>query len=155
MLDEGKKKLVQKGFSDDCVKYQLGNALMLPYQNNFFDIYTVSFGLRNMVDFQKALCEANRVLKQKGRIFIMDLSRIQNPTFKAAYDFYTLRLFGPISKFLFEESKQKHYQYLGESAPTFLSQEELREYMVRAGFKGVDYMNLNNGIVCIHKGTKE
>jgi demethylmenaquinone methyltransferase/2-methoxy-6-polyprenyl-1,4-benzoquinol methylase len=154
MLDEGKKKLDEKGYSEAAIKYQLGNALTLPYPNNHFDIYTVSFGLRNMVDFQKALNEAYRVLKQSGRIYILDLSRIQNPTFKALYDLYTLKLFGPISKMLFEESKQKHYQYLGESAPTFLNQEELRSYMVKAGFTKVDYRNLNNGIVCLHQGIK-
>ena len=122
--------------------------------DNHFDIYAVSFGLRNMVNYQAALNEAYRVLKPNGKIIILDLSRIQNPTFKGLYDFYTLKLFEPLTKVLFEESKRHHYKYLGESAPTFLNQEELRLYLGKARFTKIKYRSLNCGITCIHSAEK-
>ena len=80
MLLVGKNKL--KHFKN--IHWNLASAEKLPFKNESFDIYTISFGLRNVGDINKSLKEANRVLKTGGRFFCLEFSKIENEFLKTS-----------------------------------------------------------------------
>jgi ubiquinone/menaquinone biosynthesis methyltransferase len=80
MLKVGQNRAQQLGLNDDkLIEWVLGDAMSLPFEDNSFDAYTVGFGIRNVVNIDKALLEANRVLK-KGAIFLcLEFTQLKNP----------------------------------------------------------------------------
>ena len=82
MLDEGQKRANQMGLSKDVIEFVCANAEQLPFEDNTFDAYTISFGLRNVPRTRKALEEALRVLKPGGRFMCLEFSKVQNPVFR-------------------------------------------------------------------------
>lgn len=52
-------------------RFNLGSALCLPFPDESFDIVSFWNVLEHIPDYKKAILEANRVLKTKGRIFII------------------------------------------------------------------------------------
>jgi ubiquinone/menaquinone biosynthesis methyltransferase len=80
MLKVGQNRAQQLGLNDEnLIEWVLGDAMCLPFEDNSFDAYTVGFGIRNVVNIEEALLEANRVLK-KGAIFLcLEFSQLKNP----------------------------------------------------------------------------
>ena len=52
----------------------IADALQLPFENASFDGVTVAFGLRNMADWDRALAEMSRVLRDRGHLLVLDFS---------------------------------------------------------------------------------
>ncbi len=147
MVQKGKEKL--NGFKN--VKWVIASAENLPLPKNFFDFYTISFGLRNTKNLNKALSEAYRVLKPGGRFMCLEFSKIQNSGLNKIYKNYS-KLIPSIGKLVVGE---KHpYEYLVKSIEDFLNQEELLDLMKKSGFQKSSYRNLSGGIVSIHSGWK-
>ena len=116
-----------------------------------FDFYTISFGLRNTKNLNKALSEAFRVLKPGGRFLCLEFSKIQNSNLNYIYKNYS-KLIPSIGKFVIGEKKP--YEYLIKSIENFINQEELKYLMKKNGFENCTYRNLSGGIVSIHSGWK-
>ena len=74
MIEKGKKRL--RGYKK--IKWVVSEAEKLPFKNDTFDFYTISFGLRNTKNLDKSLSEAYRVLKPGGRYMCLEFSKIQN-----------------------------------------------------------------------------
>ena len=147
MIQKGKEKL--NGFKN--LKWVIASAEKLPLPKNFFDFYTISFGLRNTKNLNKALSEAYRVLKPGGRFLCLEFSKIQNPGLNKIYKNYS-KLIPSIGKLVVGE---KHpYEYLVKSIEDFLNQEELLDLMKKSGFQKSSYRNLSGGVVSIHSGWK-
>ena len=147
MIKKGTGKL--KKFKN--VNWIKGTAEKLPLADNMFDFYTISFGLRNTKDLNKALTEAYRVLKPGGRYFCLEFSKIQNSDLDFIYKNYS-KLIPKIGKFIVGEKEP--YEYLVKSIANFLNQEELIDLMKKNGFEKNSYRNLSGGIVSIHSGWK-
>lgn len=80
MLEEGKKRCDKFGYTDNSsIDWVVGDAMKLPFENNSFDCLTIAFGIRNVVDIEKALSEAHRVLKPGGVFACLEFSRVTNP----------------------------------------------------------------------------
>lgn len=80
MLQVGQQRSDQLGYSNRArIEWVEGDAQKLPFGDNSFDAYTIAFGIRNVVDVQKALNEAYRVLKPGGIFTCLEFSKIQNP----------------------------------------------------------------------------
>jgi ubiquinone/menaquinone biosynthesis methyltransferase len=130
-----------------------GNAQDLKnFQDNTFDLYTIAFGLRNVTDVDKALQEAQRVLKPGGRYMCLEFSQVPNKYFRAIYDYYSFHVIPSLGQVVAND--RASYQYLVESIRKFANQEELAARMERAGMESVKYTNLSGGIVAIHEGWK-
>ena len=147
MIKKGKEKLNK--FKN--LNWVIAQAEKLPFKDNSFDFYTISFGLRNTKDINKALREAYRVLKPGGRYFCLEFSKINNDSLNFIYKRYS-KLIPSLGK-LFVGQKEP-YEYLIKSIENFVNQEELLNLMKINNFKKCKYRNLSGGIVSIHSGWK-
>ncbi len=147
MIGQGKQKL--SNYKN--VKWVISPAEKLPITDNFFDYYTISFGLRNTKNLNKALSEAYRVLKPGGRYLCLEFSKIQNSNLDFIYKNYS-KLIPIIGQFVVGEKEP--YEYLIKSIEQFINQDELIELMEKNNFQKCSYRNLSGGIVSIHSGWK-
>ncbi len=147
MIEKGKSKL--KDFKN--LKWIIASAEDLPIAESLFDFYTISFGLRNTKNLNKALGEAYRVLKPGGRFLCLEFSKIQNTSLNFIYKNYS-KLIPSIGKLVV--GKKEPYEYLVKSIENFINQEELIDLMEKNGFEKCTYRNLSGGIVSIHSGWK-
>ena len=147
MISKGKEKLSK--FKN--INWIISPAEKIPLSDNLFDFYTISFGLRNTANIDKALSEAYRVLKPGGRFLCLEFSKIQNTNLETLYKNYS-KLIPSVGKFVVGEKQP--YEYLVKSIENFLNQEELIDAMVKNNFKKCTYRNLSGGIVSIHSGWK-
>ena len=147
MINKGKVKL--KHYKN--LKWIIASAEKLPLQDNLFDFYTISFGLRNTKKLDKSLAEAYRVLKPGGRFLCLEFSKIQNSNLDFIYKNYS-KIIPTIGKFVV--GKEQPYEYLIKSIENFINQDELIDLMIKKNFKKCSYRNLSGGIVSIHSGWK-
>ena len=147
MLSEGKKKL--KKYKN--IKWINAPAEKIPVEDNTFDYYSISYGIRNVSDINSVLKEALRVLKPGGRFMCLEFSKIDNELLNYLYKQYskTIPLLG---KFIV--GSDEPYKYLVESIEKFYNQQQLAELILNNGFSKVEYRNLSNGISAIHSGWK-
>lgn len=148
MLDEGAKRFA--GRTD--LEWVCADAEALPFDDNTFDVYTISFGLRNVARPAQALAEAHRVLKPGGRFFCLEFSRVVIPVFDRIYDAYSFNVIPALGGLIAND--RDSYQYLVESIRRFPNQSHLEDMMRTNGFKRVTHRNCSGGIAAIHKGVK-
>ena len=147
MLDLNKKKLR----SNARVKWVCGNAEKLPFKKNYFDYYTISFGIRNINNINNALEEAYRVLKPGGRFLCLEFSKVENEILNKFYKTYSKSI-PKIGKFVI--GKSEPYEYLINSIEKFYSQDVFFTQIKKQNFANVSYRNLSGGIVAIHSAWK-
>jgi len=145
MIEQGRKQ-------NKNIKFVQGDALKLPFEDNFFDVTTISFGLRNTSNTDKALKEALRVTKDGGRIVVAEFSHPVNSIFKKIYLNYLMRALPVIVKKI--SKNPDAYIYLAESIRAWPDQAELASIMRDSGFKSVAWQDLTFGIVAVHIGYK-
>ncbi len=151
MLEEGRIKAFDKNNFKN-ISWECGPAEKLPFKDNSFDVYTVSFGLRNITEKETALAEGYRVLKPGGTLLCLEFSQVDSHTLQKIYDFYSLKVIPLMGKVVANDGDS--YKYLVESIRRFPDQETLKGMIETAGFTNVVYKNLNKGIVAIHQGWK-
>ena len=147
MINKGKEKLIR--FKN--LRWLISSAENLPLNNNMFDFYTISFGLRNTKNIKKSLNEAYRVLKPGGRFLCLEFSKINNSNINTLYKNYS-KLIPKIGEIIIGEKKP--YEYLIKSIKEFAYQDELISLMKKNKFEKCEYINLSGGIVAIHSGWK-
>jgi demethylmenaquinone methyltransferase/2-methoxy-6-polyprenyl-1,4-benzoquinol methylase len=130
----------------------VGDAMALPFPDNTFDVYTISFGIRNVTRIPDALAEAHRVLRPGGRIMVLEFSQLPNAMMQKAYDLYSFNVIPKMGKLIANDAES--YQYLVESIRKFPDQETFAGMIREAGFANVKYRNLSMGIAALHSGWK-
>ncbi len=151
MLDEGRKRAEAERLQDK-LDWVCGDAMALPFEDNTFDAYTISFGIRNVTRIQDAIDEAYRVLKPGGRFLCLEFSTIPNPAMQWAYDRYSFNVIPPLGQVIAND--RDSYQYLVESIRKFPKQDEFAAMIRKGGFEQVKYRNLSLGIAALHSGWK-
>ncbi len=134
------------------IKFVQGDALNLPFEENVFDVTTISFGLRNTSNIDSALKDSLRVTKSGGKIVIAEFSHPSNSIFRFIYLNYLMKAIPIISKKI--SKNPDAYVYLAESIRAWPSQEGLASKMRDAGWKSVAWQDLTFGIVAVHIGFK-
>ena len=149
MLAIAKEKTVKE---NEKIPYIEGDGMNLAFETKTFDAVTIAFGLRNFSNWQDGLNELHRVLKQGGKLAILEFSAPIVPGFRQAFQFYFShvlpRIGGAVS------GSRGAYEYLPDSVSRFPDQKKLAAMMQEIGFKSVEYKNLTGGIAAIHTGTK-
>ena len=148
MLSTGRDRLLNKGLVLPTV---VCDAEKLPFPDNYFDVVSVAFGLRNMTHKDAALKEMKRVLKPRGKLLVLEFSKVAKPLEKA-YDWYSFNILPRLGQLVAGDADS--YRYLAESIRMHPGQEELKNMMKQAGFGHVDYHNLTAGVVALHVGIK-
>ena len=151
MMIEGKKKTIDLP-EESQINWVCGDAMRMPFSDSTFDVYTISFGIRNVTNISKTLSEAYRVLKPGGRLMILEFSSVNNDLISWIYDKYSFNIIPKLGEFV--SNDRESYQYLVESIRKFPNQEKFSEMIINEGFRKVKYRDLTFGIAALHSAWK-
>ncbi|UCC17752.1 MAG: ubiquinone/menaquinone biosynthesis methyltransferase [Dehalococcoidales bacterium] len=134
----------------------IGDASRLPFPNESFDCVGISFAFRNLTyknpKISDHLSEICRIIKPGGRFVIVESSQPKSSLIRALFHIY-LRFY--VANFGAVISGNKGaYNYLAESARRFFRPEEIKNMLIEAGFRNVDYQPLFFGAAGIHIAVK-
>ncbi len=151
MLDAGRARAEAEKLADR-LDWVAGDAMALPFPDGSFDVYTISFGIRNVTRPEDALAEAFRVLRPGGRLMVLEFSQLPDPGMQRLYDLYSFNVIPAMGKVI--AGDRESYQYLVESIRRFPDQESFAAMIRDAGFGQVKYRNLTMGVAALHSGWK-
>jgi len=134
------------------IPFVAGDAVALPFADASFDAVTISFGLRNVVEPQRALAELLRVTRPGGRVVVCEFSRPTLPAFRTVYTEYLMRALPVIARRV--ATNPEAYVYLAESIRAWPDQAGLAAWLRDAGWGGVAWKDLTGGIVALHRGVR-
>jgi demethylmenaquinone methyltransferase/2-methoxy-6-polyprenyl-1,4-benzoquinol methylase len=148
MLTVGRDRLIDQGSLLPCVQLDAEN---IPFPDSYFDLVTVSFGLRNMTHKEIALKEMCRVTRPGGKTMILEFSKPVQ-ILQPIYDWYSFKVLPWLGKQVARDSAS--YQYLAESIRMHPDQEVLKQMLLDAGFDQVEVHRMSGGIVALHMAYK-
>ena len=148
MLDLARVK-IDKVKAD--IELVAASAEELPFPAADFDLVTIAFGIRNVVDKKRALAEFNRVLKTGGRLAVLEFSQPDYAWLRTLYNFYFFKIL-PFIGGLF--ARRSAYQYLPDSVAKFPSRDEFVRWLKEAGFERCRYHSLTFGIATLYLAEK-
>lgn len=151
MLDVGKSRAVDKNLYQN-LNFVCCDGEDLTFDDNYFDYFTIAFGIRNFTNIDKALKEAYRVLKPGGKFICLEFSKVNDYFLQRIYDKYSFNVIPKIGQIVLNDKES--YQYLVESIRKFPSQDQFKKMIEEAGFKNANYQNLTAGVAAIHSGVK-
>ncbi len=151
MLAEGAARADAKLLGDK-VAWVVGDAMALPFEDASFDVYTISFGIRNVTRPEVALAEAFRVLRPGGRLMVLEFSQLPVPGLQNLYDLYSYNVIPAMGRLV--TGDRDSYQYLVESIRKFPDQKTFASMIETAGFEQVGFRNMTQGVACLHSGWK-
>ncbi|MFN8274212.1 MAG: bifunctional demethylmenaquinone methyltransferase/2-methoxy-6-polyprenyl-1,4-benzoquinol methylase UbiE [Flavobacteriaceae bacterium] len=152
MLDIGRQKVTNQNLSDK-IELILADSEDIPFEDNYFDAITVSFGIRNFEHLEKGLSEILRVLKPGGIFVILETSNPTKFPFKQGYQFYTRFILPLIGKIFSKD--ESAYGYLSESAAAFPFGEQLNNILRKIGFIEVVNRPQMFGAATIYSASKK
>ena len=126
----------------------LADAMKLPFADSSFDCVTISFGLRNLENCERALAEMSRVLRPGGHLLVLEFSLPRRSLMRAIYRFYLHQCVPLLGSFL--TKKKSAYDYLGESIEQFPSRGAMTKLIEASGFRGATHQPLSYGIATIY-----
>lgn len=149
MLDLAREKAASRGASG--VRFEWGDALQLPYEAGTFDAVTIGFGARNLSDLGLGLREMSRVLKEGGRLVILEITQPTRPPLSTFFSLWFDRVVPVLGAVA---GDQDAYSYLPESVRSFPNPRALAEKMDAAGLRDIRWTVLAGGIIAIHSGAR-
>ena len=152
MLEVGRKKVEEKKLSN-TIELVIGDSENMPFEDNYFDAITVSFGVRNFENLEKGFAEILRVLKPNGVFVILETSVPVKTPYKQGYHFYTKNILPIIGKLFSKDNSA--YGYLSESAAAFPYGEVLNNILRKIGFIDVVAMPQTFGVATIYSASKK
>jgi demethylmenaquinone methyltransferase/2-methoxy-6-polyprenyl-1,4-benzoquinol methylase len=151
MLNKAGEKIKRSGLSKQISLIE-ADVLNLPFKAGYFDVVSIGFGLRNLIDHRRGIVEAANMLKKGGRFFILEFSPPDNTVLGRAYTFYLKRMLPLIAR-IFGGSLEA-YRYLSSSIAAFIYPKQILNFMEEAGLKKVYYKKMCGGIVNLYSGEK-
>ena len=146
MLHVGNRRRPDLGFT-------AADAMRLPFADEVFDVVTVSFGLRNVLEPRAALVDFLRVARPGGRLVVCEFSQPVGRTFRRLYGEYLIQALPRVAERV--SSNPESYVYLAESIQAWPDQATLAERIEDAGWADVEWRNLSGGIVALHRARKD
>ena len=149
MLEIGRRKVGGR----ENITLTLADATHLPYADRCFDVVTAAFGVRNFEDIPLGIKEMKRVLKDDGKIFILDFSTPSRFPIKQLYRFYFNNIIPIIGRTVSKDAKA--YRYLPESVDSFPQGGSFVGLMEQAGMVDVGYKSMTFGIATLYWGRRK
>jgi demethylmenaquinone methyltransferase/2-methoxy-6-polyprenyl-1,4-benzoquinol methylase len=134
-----------------AVKFEWGNALELPYEDDSFDAVTVGFGARNFSDLPAGLSEMARVTRPGGRVVVLEITTPQRPPLSWFFRIWFDRVVPLLGRLAGDPDA---YSYLPSSVRRFPGPAQLGSELAGAGLEDVRWVLTAGGIIAIHSGTK-
>ena len=128
-----------------------GDAENLSIESNSIDCLTISYGFRNIANYEKALEEFYRVLKPGGKLGILEFSKPKSKVIGFIFKLYFQHILPRIASFF---SRSDAYRYLPESVDFFPSRHDICRKIIYSGFKRAEIHDLTFGISTIFLGFK-
>src|SRR3954465_7456602 len=135
-----------------ALRFEHGNALALPYDDDTFDAATVGFGARNFSDLPQGLREMARVVRPGGRVVILEITTPERPPLSWFFRLWFARLVPLLGRFAGDPDA---YTYLPSSVRRFPNARGLGAAMAAVGLVDVRWILTAGGIIAIHAGTVE
>lgn len=151
MLELGRKKIIKMGYQEQ-IDLHFGDVTSLPFKDKTFDATIIAFGIRNVVDYRRGIYEMMRVVKDGGKVVILEFTNSQNRFLKWPYYIYFTKVLPIIGEII--SGRKGAYKYLPNSVLDFPDSEELKKTMEETGLQEVKYYNLTFGITTVHVGIK-
>jgi len=151
MLEIGRKKIVDRKLTDK-IRLESGEAEQMRFETGYFDAAIVAFGARNFEFLEKGLAEMNRVVRQGGKIVILEFSRPRSFPFKQLYFFYFKNILPFVGRMISKDSEA--YQYLPDTVMKFPEGKDFLDRLTATGFSSLTEQRLTFGIVTIYSGVK-
>lgn len=152
MLDVGRAKLRSLKL-ENRMNLRHGDATDIPFEEDTFDVVTASFGIRNVNNLDLGIQNMFRVLKENGRVLILEFSLPKSKLFKVFYLFYFRNILPIVGGLISGDSYA--YNYLNQSVETFPYGNDFCDVLMKNGFKNVKFYPLTFGIASIYQGDKE
>ena len=143
MLSLGRDRLIDQGVNN-FLSVQL-DAQQIPFSDDYFDLITIAFGLRNVTNKENALNSILRCLKPGGKLVILEFSKPENEMFREIYDLYSFEIIPKIGEWV--AGSEESYRYLAESIRMHPNQEELMGIMEQVGFEECSYSGKKASLV--------
>lgn len=151
MLEIGKKKIKKRGL-DTVIELQEGDSENLPFADNTFDAITVAFGVRNFENLEKGLTEMRRVLKEDGKLVVLEFSKPSIFPIKQMFNLYFKYILPTIGRLTSKDPRA--YSYLYESVQAFPDGDDFVNILSKTGYKSNQCKPLTLGICSIYSGQK-
>jgi demethylmenaquinone methyltransferase/2-methoxy-6-polyprenyl-1,4-benzoquinol methylase len=148
MLGVGRDRLLDRGLALPAIQF---DAEKIPFPNNYFDVVSVAFGLRNMTHKEAALGEMARVIKAGGKVLVLEFSK-PDAMIAPIYDIYSFKVLPWLGDKVAKDAAS--YLYLAESIRMHPDADALKTMMLGVGFDQVDTHRMTGGIVALHIGVK-
>jgi len=152
MLEQARLKRDKNELVSENNQFLHGDCLQLPFEDQSFDLITISFGLRNLADREKGLSEMLRVLRPGGRLIVLEFTQ-PYLWFRPFYYLYLKGLLPWVARWL--TGDRDAYLYLGSSISEFPNRAGLSREIQKAGFSQVQAKALTFSIVALHEAKKE
>lgn len=151
MLEQGRVKVTKKGL-DDLITLSLGDSENLPFDDDHFDVLTVSFGVRNYENLEKGLAEMLRVTKPGGKVIILEFSQPEKFPMKQLFGFYSKRILPAVGRIVSKDARA--YTYLPDSVEAFPYGQAFTDVLNKLGYRDTSISPQTFGIASIYTGTK-
>jgi len=151
MLNIGIEKIKKKKL-DHIIELKKGDSENLEFESNSFDGLTVAFGVRNYENLNKGLSEMYRVIKENGKLVVLEFSKPRAFPVKQIYNFYFRYILPGIGKIISKDSSA--YTYLPESVNQFPERESFVTELEKVGFKNTTFETLSFGIATLYVAKK-
>ena len=126
--------------------------MRMPVGDRTFDAVAISFGFRNLANYDTGLVELHRILKPGGQLAILEFSHPTSRFMRLAYGLYS-KILLPLIGTLISGSRDA-YSYLPDSIRRFPKAEQLRSMMERSGFEQTEVHSLTGGVAALHIGRR-
>lgn len=151
MLDVGKEKIKKKNL-EHIISLEAGDSENLQFEDNNFDAVIVAFGVRNFENLENGLTNMYRVLKENGKVVILEFSKPTSFPFKQIYNFYFKSILPNIGNVISKDNSA--YTYLPESVQAFPDGSKFLDILNKTGFNQTECIPLTFGICSIYTGVK-
>lgn len=151
MMDVGRVKAKDKNLAAK-VSFQYGDSATLSYSDGKFDAVMCAYGVRNFEHLEKGLSEMARVMRNGGRLAILEFSKPKTPVIKELFGFYFKHILPRLGNLVSKHGRA--YTYLNESAMAFPEGADFVRILERCGFKDVKAQPLTFGITTLYTATK-